>query len=100
MANGWTPERRAQQAAAIRAWSPWTRSTGPRTAQGRAASSQNATKHGMRSKATLEQIRELRAFLRVCRGPHPGLPANTSQRPPPASMGPCDANHVRPLAIR
>ncbi len=39
--NGWTPERRARQAALIRAWKPWERSTGPRTTDGKARSSAN-----------------------------------------------------------
>jgi hypothetical protein len=33
----WTKERRARQAELIRTWKPWTRSTGPRTAAGKAA---------------------------------------------------------------
>lgn len=33
MANGWTLERRAGQAKAIRRWKPWVRSTGPRTVE-------------------------------------------------------------------
>ena len=40
--NGWTPERRARQAAAIRRWRPWEDSTGPRTAAGKARSARNA----------------------------------------------------------
>ena len=44
MANGWTPERRARQAALIRNWRPWERSTGARTATGKARSSRNADK--------------------------------------------------------
>ena len=28
MANGWTPERRARQADAIKRWRPWERSKG------------------------------------------------------------------------
>ena len=42
MANGWTDERRAKQAAAIHRWAPWTKSTGPRTAAGKAIVGQNA----------------------------------------------------------
>ena len=34
MTTRWTPEARQRQAAAIRAWKPWERSTGPRTANG------------------------------------------------------------------
>lgn len=44
--SGWSPARRAAQAAAIRRWQPWAKSTGPRTAHGKAKSAQNATKHG------------------------------------------------------
>ena len=40
--NGWTPERRARQAQAIRRWRPWEHSTGPRTAEGKARSARNA----------------------------------------------------------
>ena len=41
MANGWTPERRARQAAMIRTWKPWERSTGPRTIDGKARVARN-----------------------------------------------------------
>jgi len=42
MANGWTDERRARQAALIHTWKPWTHSTGARTPEGKAVSSRNA----------------------------------------------------------
>ena len=45
-ANGWTPERRARQAELISNWKPWERSTGPKTPEGKAKSSQNAYKGG------------------------------------------------------
>ncbi|MEO8408884.1 MAG: hypothetical protein ABI476_10685 [Oxalobacteraceae bacterium] len=44
MANGWTPERKAKQAALIRTWRPWEASTGPVTRQGKAIASRNADK--------------------------------------------------------
>ncbi|MCO6441407.1 MAG: hypothetical protein J5I81_10045 [Nitrococcus mobilis] len=44
--NGWTPERRARQAEAIRRWKPWAKSTGPRTDEGKARSSRNAYRGG------------------------------------------------------
>jgi hypothetical protein len=47
--RGWTPERRAQQSLKIRQWQPWTRSTGARTPEGKAASSRNAYRGGVRS---------------------------------------------------
>ncbi len=46
--SGWSPARRAAQSAAIRSWSPWANSTGPRTRAGKARSSRNACKHGPR----------------------------------------------------
>ncbi|PNG46568.1 hypothetical protein WDL1CHR_04884 [Variovorax sp. WDL1] len=62
--NGWTPERRARQAAAIRAWRPWEKSTGPRTEAGKAKVSRNADRGGQRA-----FLREVRKFLRDCRLP-------------------------------
>lgn len=59
MANGWTPERRARQAEAIRRWKPWSRSTGPKTGEGRARSSRNAWKGGVRA-----SLRTLARLLR------------------------------------
>lgn len=46
--TGWTDERRAKHAAAIRRWKPWAKSTGPRTVAGKARAAQNAYKHGQR----------------------------------------------------
>ena len=48
MANGWTEERRKRQSELIQDWQPWEQSTGPRTAEGKAKSSQNAFKGGTR----------------------------------------------------
>lgn len=59
MANGWTPERRAHQAELIKKWKPWELSTGARTFEGKARSSQNACKHGMS-----RLIKEIRKVLR------------------------------------
>ena len=60
----WTPERQALQAEAVRRWKPWERSTGPRTADGKAKASRNAYKGGTR--ATLRELalhlRELEHF--------------------------------------
>jgi hypothetical protein len=47
--HGWTPARRLAQAQRLRAARPWLRSTGPRTASGKARVAQNARKHGCRS---------------------------------------------------
>ena len=59
MGNGWTPERRAQQSAAIRQWRPWERSTGPKTPEGKARSAMRGFKGGTR-----EMLRELARILR------------------------------------
>jgi hypothetical protein len=59
MANGWTPERRARQAKLIKTWRPWERSTGPRSAEGKAKASRNAWKGGTRN-----LFRELGRVLR------------------------------------
>jgi hypothetical protein len=62
--NGWTTERRAQQAALIRSWEPWKRSTGPRTPQGKAKSSGNvAVGMANREKALAQAKRELMAAM-------------------------------------
>jgi hypothetical protein len=63
MANGWTPERKAQQARSIRNWRPWEKSTGPQSDEGKVVSARNATKHGARSLDTLEVMRRLRAYM-------------------------------------
>ncbi|MFN7902092.1 MAG: hypothetical protein ACK5O1_04575 [Holosporales bacterium] len=62
--NGWTPERRHRQAEAIRRWQPWDHATGPATPAGKAAASQNARKHGLRSRQAREELKMVRGFLR------------------------------------
>lgn len=64
--NGWTPARRARQAALIRTWRPWTRSTGPKTAAGKMRTRLNAQTHGFRGergRAFHAAIRDQRKFL-------------------------------------
>lgn len=39
--HGWSQARRAKQAEAIRSWQPWTRSTGPRTSEGKRRAAAN-----------------------------------------------------------
>lgn len=63
MCNGWTPERRARQAALIREWKPWERSTGPRTAEGKARAARNPFKGGYRQRLR-DLARALNAALR------------------------------------
>lgn len=66
--SGWTDERRAKHAAAIRRWAPWTRSTGPRTAAGKARAAQNAYRHGGRAahaRLVSDAVRAQNTFLRL-----------------------------------
>lgn len=63
MANGWTPERRARQAALIRTWKPWERSSGPRSHEGKTRASLNGFKGGQ-WREVRELMRRLNALLR------------------------------------
>ena len=63
MANGWTSERRARQAQLIRTWRPWERSTGPRTATGKATSARNGLKGGLEAEVR-SCLKESRALLK------------------------------------
>jgi hypothetical protein len=65
-AKGWTPERRARQAALIRRRQPWRSSTGPRTDAGKARVATNAFRHGRRGRARLLRARRIRAAIRLC----------------------------------
>lgn len=61
--NGWTLERRARQAEAIRRWKPWAKSTGPRSPEGKARAARNADKGG-NWRETRELFRRLNQELR------------------------------------
>ena len=64
--NGWTPERRARQAERIHSWRPWERSTGPKTAEGKATSRLNRYRGGEREllRALARLLREQREGMR------------------------------------
>ena len=53
-----TPEHRALRAELIRRWKPWEKSTGPKTAEGKARSAMRGYKGGQR-----EMLRELRRLM-------------------------------------
>ena len=63
VAKGWTAERRAAQAARMRARKPWERSTGPRTDAGKARSRGNATGKGCLQRLDAE-LAEVEALMR------------------------------------
>jgi hypothetical protein len=65
--NGWTHERRARQAMLIKRWKPWTKSTGPVTDEGKAASSHNAYVHGECTETYRELLKSMRASIRMAR---------------------------------
>ena len=65
--KGWTAERRARLALRNRTHKPWTSSTGPKTARGKAISAVNARTHGTRSASVVAELRRLRELLRGCR---------------------------------
>ena len=64
--KGWTPERRARQAARARLTQPWRHSTGPRTEAGKARVAMNGLRHGCRSRAWLLKARRIRRAIRLC----------------------------------
>ena len=62
MSSEWSPERRARYAALIRQRRPWEKSTGPKSAEGKARVARNAWRGGTRG-----QLRELARLLRELR---------------------------------
>ena len=65
--KGWSRLRRKRQACNARRNKPWTSSTGPRSAAGKAVSSMNALKHGRYARGWEELLLALRmnrAFIR------------------------------------
>ena len=55
----WTAEQRKQQSLMIRQWQPWNHSTGAKTIKGKAITSQNGYKGGVR-----KLLQELAKYLR------------------------------------
>ncbi|MCB1783936.1 MAG: hypothetical protein KDI13_08055 [Alphaproteobacteria bacterium] len=63
--KGWSEERRRKQSENIRKTKPWTKTTGPRTPEGKEAVSQNALKHGLHS-ADIQELRRLLRHQKAC----------------------------------
>lgn len=59
MARKWTAEQRKEQSQKIRQWQPWTKSTGPKTQEGKRTSSRNAFKNAWRPR-----LRELSRMVK------------------------------------
>ncbi len=75
--SGWSPERRANHAAAIRCWKPWEKSTGPRTAAGKARAAQNAAKAPNPLKAMdralsaqARYVTDIKRYIALKKNPH------------------------------
>ena len=62
--RGWTPERRRKQAKRCKKLRPWTKSTGPKTQNGKDKAKHNAYKHGLDSVDGLE-FRKLLTMQRL-----------------------------------
>lgn len=82
MSKEWTAERRKAQAERCRKNKPWKKSTGPKTPKGKARSSLNAFKHGMRCRK-IDQLRYIlwlqREFMNQSFHSLTGLNFNTNE---------------------
>lgn len=59
----WTEEARAAQSALMKRLKPWTKSTGPRTLEGKAKAAKNSYKTGLHCKT----MKKVRKYFRDCR---------------------------------
>ncbi|NCO03489.1 MAG: hypothetical protein GW903_04790 [Alphaproteobacteria bacterium] len=87
----WSPQKRARMAKLAKIHRPWRFSTGPRTQKGKAASCQNAYKHGLRSARYIAAYRALIHHLRVQRARHAlmtsALNLPKTHKNPPITLG-------------
>ena len=81
--HGWTPERRAKQAEAIRRWHPWESSTGPRSDAGKRKSARNATRSDNALLQALKFAITKRAALDAASLGYSKLGSSASSRPEP-----------------
>jgi len=63
----WTEAERKRQALLIRSWVPWSRSTGPKSSEGKDKSKMNACKHGDYNAESKQQLLWLRKCKRSIR---------------------------------
>ncbi len=64
----WTDEKRKAQSERLKSLKPWLKTTGPKTDEGKKASSQNALKHGMRSELAKDLRRILQEQAEILKG--------------------------------
>ena len=62
-ARTWTPEQRQRQAEAIKRWSPWKQSTGPKSKAGKAVVSRNGFK-GARWREMRDMVKAMNQVIR------------------------------------
>ena len=65
-ARTWTPEQRQKQSEAIKRWKQWQQSSGPKSAEGKAAAAGNAWTGGEWQKLR-QAIKELNQAMRLQR---------------------------------
>lgn len=76
--SGWTNERRARQAEAIRRWAPWKKFTGPRTLEGKSISSRNAVLTGVRAEVAAILVQTEARFREATRLAREGVQSYAS----------------------
>ena len=64
-AKRWTAEARAKQAAKIKDWQPWTKSTGAKTVQGQANSAKNGRFKRVAYKPLTDMEKALMAWFKA-----------------------------------